>query len=55
MKRYEVTLISRDNQSFACNVNALDDEKAVEKAMKIINDKGWEHYEYKLKQLMRLK
>jgi hypothetical protein len=55
MKRYEVTLISKDNQQFMCTVNSPDDENAVEKALDLIKDKGWECYNYKLKQLIRIK
>lgn len=54
MKKYRVTLISKDGQQAEFFIHANLDDEAVDTALGLIKEKGWDVYEYKLKQLERI-
>ena len=45
---YEIKLESKDNNVYICFIESNDFLEASSKALKIINDLGWEHYKYKI-------
>ncbi len=55
MKKYQVTLISKDDHKYTCEVESETDDDAVKASLEKIWFKGWEMYEYKLQQLERIK
>lgn len=55
MKEFIVTLVANDGHIVKYTINADTEDSAINKAMSKINEAGWAHYEYQLKQLERTK
>lgn len=54
MKTYKVQLISKDKNVYETDVKASSDDAAINKAFENIKQRGWDRFEYKLKQLERI-
>jgi len=48
MMKYEITLVSKDNNTFIYYCSANSDEEAGQRALNKIVNKGWDIYQYKI-------
>ena len=47
--------MANDGHIVKYTINADTEDQAIDKAMCKVNESGWQHYEYQLKQLERTK
>jgi len=55
MKKYAITLKSKDGDIFEYVCRATSDGKATTLALKKVEDNAWTHHKYEIVQLQRLK